>query len=1555
MKSLPLFTPLTTSLPNSRHLESTRARMLALFVLVALLGAVAWSAYSNGRARGLFLGTSSRAAAGLEINSSSFARDRVPLSSTVAAYGTLNVARMGHTATVLSDNRVLIVGGENQTGLVTEAELFDPSTGSFSFSGNLNTPRVDHAASRLSDGRVLIAGGRGGFGSLNSTEIFDPTTGVFTAGPDLMHSRVGPSATLQSDGRVLLAGGDGEGTLETFNPGSNSFSLVASLNLPRSFHSAALMQDGRILFVGGSDADGSSLSTGEVFDPTNGTRLSVESVLTVARVRPHLRVLFDGKVQIIGGTDDGSMEIYDPQAGVFGAYVHVQPEGDTCANLPAQVQRSQTRAALFHNGQADVTFDRTRHTVTELTDQAIVIGGFNRHGDSVTSAPRFSSTAAEISTDKLDYSPGETVSVMGRGFAPGETVRIKVHEDPHTPLERGMDVVADPNGDFIAEYLVQNYDLDMRFLVGARGLTSGRTAQTSFTDTDPVAQSLPYSQDFAALPHTGAGSSTYPAGWQGWSVGSTSSTSFKTNAPLADLSLSTNGHAGTTTGGVLNYNGKIGILPSGSIDPSLALAINTTGYTSITVNFDIMTIRNPHDGSGNTRINQADLQYRIGTTGSFTSVSGLANGIYQNNTTTQTTNNVTTPQKLESQNLILPVAANNQSVVQIRWVQRDASGGGSRPGFAVDNISIAGAALCTAPSVTLQPSNQAVTYGDAGVSFTSTASATPSPTVQWQVDTGSGFANLANGENVSGVHTTTLTISDPVVSMSGYQYRAVFTNDCGSVNSAPATLTVSKATPTATLNVTNSPQTYNGSAKSATLGISASSVPGLVANISTGGSATQTNSGIYAVTADFVPDDTANYNSLTGLSAGYFSIDPASSTTVVDCAPGTFVYTGIAQTPCTARVTGVGGLDQDVTPVNYTDNVNVGTAQAQAAYHGDANHLGSNSSANFQITKVTLSVNADHQAKTFGQSEPAPTWTYSGFVTSEGPTPAGLSGSASCSYASHSNDAGTYKGVITCAPGTLSSTNYDFATGSLGNLTISAKDVTVTAENKTRYYGQSDPPFTFAVYGLVSPDTTLPGATCSVTVPHTNAGTHTNAITCWGNTNTNYNVTAYNPGTLTVNPDPTEVTLDNKTSGASFDCLDNKYTATLKDTISNQGLAGVVLKLSIGTQSVTDTTDSNGLAEFTLTLNQPVGTKTESVEYVSGLNANYVVPTTATRNFNVTPDLNLGPGTDATSFYTGSNFFWTTSSTSSTATLTLSATIKDTSEQCVGLITTAKVSFLISTNGTNFSPVPNAQNLPVGLVDPNNRQVGTASAISQYNIGADQSVTLIVRVVVGGQYSFTGPHYDSLITIGKPGATTSLMGGGKIKNDGVPFPASGYLGLNSISAEFGTQVQYNKKGVNPQGQVTVNVKSCNDRFGNQEPDCTKNTPEKWHHYFIKSNSISELSLVGGSASFGSKTNVSEVLSEGSKVGLDGGNTMQLIFTPYNKTAPPGSFVPTSGVIDSNGKCTAPNGCASIVIFRSAGGVWYSSSWGQAPPPATAPRTHVKRVVNGTVVVDGVGS
>ncbi|MCW3463270.1 Ig-like domain-containing protein [Chitinophaga nivalis] len=222
---------------------------------------------------------------------------------------------------------------------------------------------------------------------------------------------------------------------------------------------------------------------------------------------------------------------------------------------------------------------------------------------------------------------------------------------------------------------------------------------TTYAQTNPTAQSLPYQQDFDALP---ASATTYPAGWQGWLLTGSPSGNFNTAAPAADKPLIANGTASATANGVYNYAGKAGFLNSGSADNSLVLALNTSGQQNITVSYDVMTLRNPYDGASNTRINEVALQYRIGDTGSFVTIADVA---YQNNSTTQTGSGVTTPQNLAGRTTLLPAACNNQPLVQLRWVNRQISGAGSRPSFAIDNIQAGGAGGDVTPPVisSLQP------------------------------------------------------------------------------------------------------------------------------------------------------------------------------------------------------------------------------------------------------------------------------------------------------------------------------------------------------------------------------------------------------------------------------------------------------------------------------------------------------------------------------------------------------------------------------------------------------------------------------------------------------------------------------------------------------------------------------------------------------------------------------------------------------------------------------------------------------------------------------------
>ena len=127
-----------------------------------------------------------------------------PSTSKFAATGPMASGRNFHTATLLASGTVLVLGGNPSLFSTASGELYDPNAGIFSTSGRLITPREGHTATLLPNGKVLVTGGVDWISGpdspeakgLHSAELFDPVSGTSTFTGSLEAARAGHIATL---------------------------------------------------------------------------------------------------------------------------------------------------------------------------------------------------------------------------------------------------------------------------------------------------------------------------------------------------------------------------------------------------------------------------------------------------------------------------------------------------------------------------------------------------------------------------------------------------------------------------------------------------------------------------------------------------------------------------------------------------------------------------------------------------------------------------------------------------------------------------------------------------------------------------------------------------------------------------------------------------------------------------------------------------------------------------------------------------------------------------------------------------------------------------------------------------------------------------------------------------------------------------------------------------------------------------------------------------------------------------------------------------------------
>jgi MBG domain (YGX type)/Immunoglobulin domain/Galactose oxidase, central domain len=784
--------------------------------------------------------------------------------------------------------------------------------------------RTAHAATALTDGRILITGGRDSAGNIVAvSEIFDPATETSTAGATLTTPRVDHTATLLPNGKVLVAGGTGaSGSLtsaEIFdpaNPAAGFRVLSASMGAARTRHTATLLNNGTVLIAGGDTA-----GTAEIFDPATESFSAALLAMAAPRIGHTATLFSDDSVLLAGGNTD-SMERFTPTDQKF----TLDPKAMSAARTGHEaIELSNTRL-LFFGGDTGNTIDEFNSSADTLT----LKGNMTAAASSATLLANGkilvlgANMAGLYAPDAAD--PGSAFTAFDETSVPGSTV-----------LKRSGQTATELSGD---KRILVAGGVNAQNLSVNPALFNAARIWTDKDDYQPGDQVILSGSGWKANENVYlyAVDSQTDAWTYGSTVAADANGAFVVDPYFVVQLVQLGANFSVTAVGAQSAM-QADVKFTDSVGSATITTVNGTPKANFgpPTNFQITYTSLP-------QLVTVAFTYSTSATGTTTGTLDLVG------TTVTASKSLTTGVGPLSDSIAInipPGTPNGTYNLKATVTNNDGSGANQK-NDQVSQAIVINVPACTSPSITTSPSSTTKTVGDS-VTFSVSASGTAPLSYQWR----------KNSVNIGGATTSSYTIPSVVVANAG-SYDVVVTNSCGSATSTAAVLTVNKATPTATLAVNNSPQTYTGSGQAATVGITTSSVPGTVANILTGGAATKTNAGTYAVTADFVPNDTANYNTLTGLSAGDFVIQKANANfTVTPYTCPTTTYTGLAHTATASTITGVNGetgATVGTVDVSHTTHTNAGTyASDYWFFTGTANY---NDIGNTTITDCIAKANA---------------------------------------------------------------------------------------------------------------------------------------------------------------------------------------------------------------------------------------------------------------------------------------------------------------------------------------------------------------------------------------------------------------------------------------------------------------------------------------------------------------------------------------------------------------------------------------------------------------------
>ncbi|TMD13659.1 MAG: choice-of-anchor D domain-containing protein, partial [Chloroflexi bacterium] len=632
--------------------------------------------------------------------------------------------------------------------------------------------------------------------------------------------------------------------------------------------------------------------------------------------------------------------------------------------------------------------------------------------------------AATIQTDLFVYQNGDTVTVTGDGFGAAETVDV-VTTDPNAAVIDQGTATTDSAGGFSYQFTL-GATVGGLYTVTATGATSGLSASTQFDPPPSAPSNLQFRDDRA----NGNGVAVT------WASIAKNSTDcyfvYRASSLLPNLNSNTTNGSCATPHSNANSLAALGEVDNPQQPPATIQFVDAGAPTG-----DLFYYVTAEKTGNNQGESAASNQV---STRSFSPAAGSGTHNFGNVVVSTTS-------------AAFHLSYQNNGLSAIRVVAFTKSG--SNPGdFAISNLSpSAGNQVAVGSSLTFD------------VTFTPSALGARSANVELN-------AQDVNGQAAGIFNTHVMTVSGNGVSASGLAVNSA-TGTYGGFVSLQATLTsggvgVSSRTITFSLNGISVGTATTNSSGVATL--STVSLSGINASTYPNG-----------VGASFGGDTSFGTSSGTGS----LTIAQASSTTTVTC-PSSVTYTGSPLTPCTASVSGAGGLSQTLT-VSYSNNTNTGTATASASFAGDTNHQGSSDSKTFTIAKASSTTTVTCPSSVTYSASPQTPCTAS--VSGAG----GLSQALTVSYSNNTN-----AGTATASASFAGDANHE-GSSDTKTFTIAkaSSTTTVSCPASVTYSGSPQTPCTASV-------SEAGGLSQTLTVSYsnnTNAGTATASASFAGDAN----------------------------------------------------------------------------------------------------------------------------------------------------------------------------------------------------------------------------------------------------------------------------------------------------------------------------------------------------------------------------------------------------------------------------------------------------------------------